>query len=441
MKIQDKILQFAERATKKDRLKFVLLVCITHRLFYFLILNPFKFFYTPDTITYFVPGSILHGDIDLLRTPVYPAFINLLEFIFGNKLIASIVIFQNIFSLASIIPFYSILNRLFTNKGLVFLITLFYGCSGTLIDQCGNINPEGICLAASTFYLWILYNYFENGNGKKTAAFLAGFAPVLLVMLKPTYLAIPFLLALLIPNLALFKIRPLKKSDWYFSGGVLSCLLIIWMYGQSYKRQHGEFALTKVTDINNFSNIILSGGYKYGGDKEFIDIIDTSKSKGYYYSTFLIINEIFDYNKKCEKRYSKYLPLDDEMSRGAVIFRTKDYPTARVSQFIRKSSLSPVHKRFLLGKILTIFRMYWDIALVMLLNTIFFLMAYMKKSSINSFSVFCVLFVFSQFITLAIAGIYNWERVFIPTHSFIVIIAGLVVDSFLRIRYRTEQQP
>ncbi len=438
MNIRVKILQLIDFVSKSDSLKIILFISVIHRLFYFLILNHFKLFYTPDSVTYFVPVSFFKGQVDLLRTPVYPELINLLEFIFRDKLIASIVIFQNVFSLLSIIPFHSIVSRLFANKGIVFLSTLFYGCSSLLIDQCANINPEGICLAASTFYLYILFNFFEKNIPGKRTAFMAGFAPVFLVMLKPTYLAMPLILTLLIPNLALFKIRLLKKTDMYFFAGLALCFICIWGYAEVNKRQNGEFALTKVSDINNFSNIIISGGYKYGGDKEFIDIIDTSKSKGYYYSTFLIINNVYDHRLKCEERYSKYLPLDDKMAKGVEMFKTKTYPFERISQFIINSSKSMVHKRFLAGKILTIFRVYWDIALVMLANMLFFILAYYKRNTINYFSLFCVLFVFSQFITIAIAGIYNWDRVLIPSHTFILLIIGFLLDTVMKARFLRE---
>jgi hypothetical protein len=441
MNKQRNLLQIVERITKKDSLKFILIVCLIHRLFYFLVLNPFKVFFTPDTITYFVPVSFFNGVVDLLRTPVYPELINLFELLFKDKLVLSIVVFQHIFSLISIIPFHSIVSRLIHNRGLVMILTIYYGCSHLLIEQCGNINPEGICIASSVFYLFILFNFFEQGCKRKETAFLAGFASLLLVMIKPTYLVIPFILILLIPNLAFLKMRPIKKIDFYFFTGIVFCLSFIWVYAEANKRQNGEFALTKVSDINNFSNIIISGGYKHGGDKEFIDIIDTSKSKGYYYSTFLINNNIFEHNKKCVVRYSKYLPTDNEMVKGVEIFKTKDYPSERISKFIIQSSQSAVHKRFLAGKVLAIFRQYWDIALLMLANLFLFIVAYYKKSTVSLFGLFCVFFVFSQFITLAIAGIYNWDRVLIPSYAFILILSGLFIDKVIGIRYSLPKQP
>ena len=164
----------------------ILLFCLFYRLFYFGFLHPNMILYNSDSISYFVPVDIFRGVVDLYRTPLYPYILNFFEYISKDNLVPNLIIFQQIISFLSLIPFYFVSKSIVKNKYLIIIATLFYGCWHSIIIWNVNINPESLCLAGSTLMLFMLVKYLEKP--KKLTAISIGIFPLILTMLKPTYL-------------------------------------------------------------------------------------------------------------------------------------------------------------------------------------------------------------------------------------------------------------
>ena len=128
----------------------ILLFCLIFRLIYFLVLHPGLVLYNSDSIDYFTTSFF-----DLYRTPVYPLLIKLFRFISENNYLKYLILFQQMLSFLSLIPFYFISKYILKNSYAAIASVIFYGCWPFLLLQNVNINPESLCLSGSTMLLYL----------------------------------------------------------------------------------------------------------------------------------------------------------------------------------------------------------------------------------------------------------------------------------------------
>jgi len=164
----------------------ILFVCLIYRFYYFGYLNPGVVLYNSDSVSYFFPVDIFRGAIDLYRTPLYAYVIRFFEYISKDHLVSNIILFQHIVSFLSIIPFYVVSRRVINNLFLSIAATMFYGCWHPILIQNIHLNPESLCFAGSTLFLYILVNYLKKP--KTSNILFLTVVPFFLIMLKPTYL-------------------------------------------------------------------------------------------------------------------------------------------------------------------------------------------------------------------------------------------------------------
>ena len=93
-----RILDFKNGLLKKNNadywiLGFLLISTFIHRLWYFVI-HYNILIYNSDSVTNFADVDILHGVVDLYRTPVYPYLIKFFHFLSKAKFVGMIVYFQ-----------------------------------------------------------------------------------------------------------------------------------------------------------------------------------------------------------------------------------------------------------------------------------------------------------------------------------------------------------
>ena len=410
----------------------ILLFCLFYRLFYFGFLHPNMILYNSDSISYFVPVDIFRGVVDLYRTPLYPYILNFFEYISKDNLVPNLIIFQQIISFLSLIPFYFVSKSIVKNKYLIIIATLFYGCWNSIIIWNVNINPESLCLAGSTLMLFMLVKYLEKP--KKLTAISIGIFPLILTMLKPTYLIL-ICVVLLFFIFRFIIFREEKKILYWGLLGLIISVAGVLGYCEMNDRHNGQFVLSNVFLNNALAHISTSGAYREGGDEEFIAIIDSTRHLGYHTAAFIINNETLDNASDYYKRFPQYLPPTDDMLFCLNFPHTVHYSHARISQFVKKSQCTMIYFRYMIDRAIDIILAYGNLFILFMLQSIIIIYVFVKYKKIAWAQSFSILFVLGQFVSIIIAGLNDIDRCLIPSLPFIIQIAAsfmAILLSFLK---------
>lgn len=411
-----------------------LLIIIIYRLFYFKF-GIYTILYNSDTVTYFTKNNLLNLKIDLYRTPIYPFILNLFEYISIVHFIRNLILFQHFIAIICLPFLFISIQNSTKNKYIAAIATVIFGCNHLVLDQIKNINPESLAISGSILSFYILSTYLKNPT--KWKAILLGFFPFILIMLKPNFLIlIAILFLFIVCRFVLVKkersIIKIAAYSWIFS--------IICIIGYCYlnKKINNEFTLSKISLNNSISNIAKSGAYKLGRDPELISVVDITKNIGYYkyYTTvFTVNNEFIDEFKihNHSKVLEKYPPTGD-IEFCLKIPNTKNYSTRRIKNFINFSQRSKIFVLFVLKRAIDILT-YKPILLCIILIQLFINVIKIKKNKkIDWISFLSIFLIFSQYLTIAINGINDWERLLLPCYPLIAFtyayFGAILANSF-----------
>ncbi len=106
----------------------ILAVCLLYRIYYFGYLNPVPVLYNSDSVSYFTPVDLLRGIVDLYRTPLYSYIIQFFQCLSEKNFVSNLILFQQILSLLSIIPFFYVSRKIIGNLFLVLPRRFFMVC-------------------------------------------------------------------------------------------------------------------------------------------------------------------------------------------------------------------------------------------------------------------------------------------------------------------------
>ncbi len=226
-------------------------------------------------------SALLHGEVDTLRLPGYPALIYLSRGFFGHdNACRVVVIVQYLLYFLSIPCFCRIVEHYKLGVLCTWFAIVCYSVTPTLIAWNQMILPESLSISATVFFIFLVFIYLERPTYLKAA--LLGMSAFFLVMLRPSFL-------FLVPMLFLFWIlvtcvffKGIRKHLAGFGCTVLSLAMILG-YCHLIEKKCGVFNLTEVAVSNQFQIIIQSGLYKKGKDRDLMakiqDAIDRHERK------------------------------------------------------------------------------------------------------------------------------------------------------------------
>lgn len=403
----------------------ILLFCLLYRLFYFGFLHQNMILYNSDSVSNFATVDIFRGVVDLYRTPLYPYVIEFFEHISKDNLVQNLILFQQIISFLSLMPFYFVSKSIIKNKYLIIITTVFYGCWHPIIIRNVYINPECLCFAGSTLMMFIFVKYLKKP--KKSDAIFIGIFPLILTMLKPTYLILIGVVTVFLIFRFIFLREERKILYWGFIGLFITVAGVLG-YCEMNERHNGQFVLSNVFLNDLLAHIDDSGAYRQGGDEELIAIIDAVKNENYYAAPF-IINGYADNYLNCYKRFPKYLPPTDDMLFCLSLPHSVHYSPNRVKQFMKKSHRTMIYWEYMIDRMIDVVLAYGNLFILFVLQAVIIMGAFVKRKKIAWAQSFCLLFVLGQFFTIIIGGMDDLDRLLIPSYPFITQIAA----SFLAI--------
>lgn len=405
----------------------ILAVCLLYRIYYFGYLNPGVVLYNSDSVSYFFPVDIFRGVIDLYRTPLYAYIIRFFEYVSKEHLVSNIIWFQQIVSFLAIIPFYYVSRKIIKNLFLSIVATLFYGCWHPILMQNIHLNPESLCFAGSVMLLYILVRYLDNPQ-KRTALALGAF-PLLLIMLKPTYLILLGVVFLFLISRMVLHREERIRLGWGLLGLLLSVAGVLG-YCEMNKRQNGQFVLSNIALNNTLAHITTSGAYRYGGDNEFISIIDATPKHTYYDVPFTLNNDFIDRYRQYSQRFPQNLIPMEDMLYCLTIPDRENFPPERIHAFVKNSVRSTAYVHYMLKRAFDIVAAaYGHLFILFFLQSLIIVSVYIKYKTVAWAQGFCLLFVLGQFFSIWLVGLDDMDRHLMPSYPFIIQMAGSVVGN------------
>lgn len=215
------------------------------------VLSPQDFTRWYDTKTYINAWDLLKaGDIDTLRTPLYPIFIGLLRDIFGYNVGMHMVIALQwlIFGIATVYLWKSLkicgLGRVPAFVLLLFSFTLNISCA----EWNNSILTESLSISLGAFLIYFaLKAWLDRSLPHILALVLTGF---LLVALRPGNIYVVPIIGLMLIMSAIYR----KSKNWWIGLGALAgCCIAILIYCNEINKQIGVFTPSRVSIVNSYA--------------------------------------------------------------------------------------------------------------------------------------------------------------------------------------------
>lgn len=210
--------------------------------------------YDYDTQYYMKAADVFFmGNIDCLRTPIYPLFLKFCS-IFGNgNLLSSVIIIQSVVYLISIYFFYQLSLYILGPGIMVFLVTLCY-VTVPVPAWCGLLMTESLSISGSVVLTYLIVRRLHNRSVVADVSICL--ISLFLLFLRPTFLVFTAIL----PVIWLFCMIN-KKGGQYGLPLFLSLVPIVCFcfYCGRYANTYGKFTSTISYECNTIFNLKRSG--------------------------------------------------------------------------------------------------------------------------------------------------------------------------------------
>ena len=403
---------------------FIILVVILIRG---IIYSPYQNYSVyPDTETYIdYEANLFKGEVDELRTPVYPTVLKLIS-VFGkniDSIYINTTIFQEILSIISIIVLYVTLKKTFKNKAASYVAIILYGCFPVIFTYNRIILTESLSISIFVMYFCLIIRYLAEPTTKKTV--YIGLITMFLIFLRPSFLFLIVELAIIFT--LIFFCQKENRKQVIIGAGAIVCIVIS-IVGYSYlnKINNGVFGISSVTQINQIDIIIQMNIYDTGDprDEEIIGIIN-QRLDGYdaewnsetkikimeQYSP----DEIGEYLSRCFKNNlgKSIIGLIEKTAKVAV----------RYSDEIYLSSSNGVPIKPMIPFVLLYVYIIFD--------GLCFIAKIIKNKKIPLEQTIIIITVLGQFATLLIGANAEFSRLFLPVLPIIFISIAWNIDEII----------
>lgn len=194
-------------------------------------------------------NSFSQGNIDVLRTPIYPIYLGIIKTLFGESSFQIIVIcIQHLIFLLSIRYFYKVALFVNPSKNAAFWLTLLYAVLLPISSLSNYILTESFAISGMVFLCYFLIRLFKSPT--ILLASICSFILLFLIFLRPSFIYIfPVLLLLLLIIILRYK---LSKIIFYQILPLFVSITCILIYMKAFEKRYGVFALSSVSTINQY---------------------------------------------------------------------------------------------------------------------------------------------------------------------------------------------
>lgn len=233
--------------------------------------SPYQLY--PDSETYLTYPwqDLFHFRVTSGRTPVYPAFLALMRFFFGEEyFLRFTVVIQAVLSFLSLFLLYRTIYTVSHRPLLSNLATSLYGLCPDVIVWDNAILTESLALSLTVLLLYLLVRFLYHPNFK-TGSKLTLLC-FLMIFERPTFLLFA---ALLFGFWILRLIFCSSERRLLFKLCALSilCFVGVGLYAISFKQHFGFYSISDAMARQNVVTSIMRGYYKYSSDPKWINAI------------------------------------------------------------------------------------------------------------------------------------------------------------------------
>lgn len=373
-------------------------------------------------------GSLLNNRLDINRTPVYPIYLGILQYIIGSKFCEiATVIGQYFIYCISVIYFYRISIYFIQSPKVSFVLSLIYIFSPGLYGWNNAILTETFAITGMVFFLYCAIALFERTTLTNLTAF--SFWAIFLNMLRPSFIY-------LIPLFGFFWflvlfIKEKRKNAVCGLLGIICVTSLFVFYLVEYNKEYGVYSPSCVSYVNRYYIARQNGLIEANNasDPDIKKTIDTNiKERGLYCEDGLGI-----YNEAKEiisvyglKKFGDLLdssikthPSQYIKTLGLQIYKAGDYN-------ILSGDSHVVHKLFNYMFGIHIHHVY----LLLLLYLLFLLYIMIKKKEFPAISVLLFMVGFSNLFLVIVGAQGDWGRLNICVLPFYLLICGKLFEFF-----------
>lgn len=236
------------RKSIMKRNKYIKSICLISVLFSILVISIFGVTHHPDTDSYLRAIDVYaNGQLDELRTPIYPLFLLSMKSLVGNNFLIATICLQHIVFLISVFSFYQLTVFLFCTEKKAFLITLFYVLCPSFLSYNSTILAESFTISFSVILLHFIIRIYTHRGNELLNILIVSIILAAIIFLRPAQIYF-------LPIIALFYIiQSIRERNKLIFAGLIPIILIsgcLYGYMKVFERQYGILSTSNVTVLN-----------------------------------------------------------------------------------------------------------------------------------------------------------------------------------------------
>lgn len=422
-----KLNDFLNSVIYSDNKKIYFLILSFSSVLFFLV-----FWFGPgptgsDTDTNYFAGEVIaSGKLDALRTPVYPVMINFFKWLFVNTFAfkIAVIFFQYLIFTLSVICFFRVSEYFISSRTVSFFIVFLYACHPETLIWPKILMPESLAISGVVFLLYFLVQFFKNR--RIVNILFVNTLLFLLIMLRPVfiYMAPLFLL------FWFFLIKKHKKAG--IAGLSIFMVVLIFIYGycSSFQKQYGVFAISTVSDINQYMMLRNAGLVEVESvkspefKKAISESIQVKKATKYYFDEFQSFCSNFGY------------PAAHKMVVESIKGNFIEYAEFIVVNSMEQSLKSEVGywDSFNYNRFYPLLKYISLPFLIVYLFLIYYFYYISKPKYFSRINLFIFIISIANLTTVMIASPNSWGRLIVPGIPILLILIGQIFSSFIVIQ-------
>ncbi len=214
---------------------------------------------TADSFSYYRAfRTILSGQPDAERTPLYPLFVGCVKALFGSGGLYVIATLQSLLYLCSISWFRKLAEGFLDNPRLAFFLTAVYALSPGILQFNCMVMTDVPSLAGMTALLWLTFEAYNRRELRPAIG--SGVVMILLMATRPVFLFLPFLFGLFW-LLSVFK-HTVRRVARVGLGMCCVAFALAGWYGYEINRLYGMKSATLISSYNNYCTVREAGVIK-----------------------------------------------------------------------------------------------------------------------------------------------------------------------------------
>ena len=395
-----------------------------------------------DTASYLrAIESIAQGQIDLIRTPVYPIFLWLCHQLAGaaHYLMLAIIL-QHLLFLISIYYLFKTCRLLFTPL-ISISLTVIYAFEPSLTQWCSCIMTESLAVIGIVFLLYTTISMWKRPCWRLVMPHTC--CIFLLIFLRPAFiylLPVMFVAWLIGACKTVGTGRIIALANIALLAGVA---VTVWGYVNKFEQAHGVKAITAISTINKYYIVRHEGMIdttSFPNKDLECEIMESIHQKGYTYSAN---DALIEENIAFVKKYG--LPNVDRLVNTSIAINKTQWIKKCFGRFYRASTelvscgdfSSPYDTITHVFSIApTMGMLYVFIFLYLAIIVIFSV----NRRSILFTSTLLLMLAASNVIVAIIGAQHGWGRLVFPSFPVYLLMAGELLSLFeIKIKPKEKQ--